>query len=130
MSAAEMACLAMSGADRGKSVGLDGLDGLVQTTTDLGHFPDNHVIRTRGYATFIPLGRSLTQQEEKNDADEDDEESDSGPSNGPPSVGEDVGENSTQDLDASTMEDMDDNDEEDEEEDEDDEEEVEESSET
>ncbi|KAJ7198617.1 hypothetical protein B0H12DRAFT_1165919 [Mycena haematopus] len=92
----------------------------------------NHVIRARGYATLIPIGRSLTQQEEKNDAEEDDEESDSGPSNGPPSVGEDVGENSTQDLDAS-MEDLDDNEEEEEDEDEEDEDEegeVEESSET
>ncbi|KAJ6454703.1 hypothetical protein C8R45DRAFT_1037756 [Mycena sanguinolenta] len=85
----------------------------------------NNVIRHRGFATLIPIGRNLTQQEEKNDAEEDDDESDSAPSNGPPSVGDDVGENSTQDLDAS-MEDLDDNDEEDEEDDEEDEEEVEE----
>ncbi|KAF8177353.1 hypothetical protein K438DRAFT_1770121 [Mycena galopus ATCC 62051] len=35
------ACLARSGTDRGKSVGLYGLYGLPQTTTDLGHFPDD-----------------------------------------------------------------------------------------
>ncbi|KAJ7322857.1 hypothetical protein B0H14DRAFT_2699699 [Mycena olivaceomarginata] len=86
----------------------------------------NIAIRHRGFATLIPIGRNLTQQEEKNDAeDDDDDESDSAPSNGPPSVGEDVGENSTQDLDAS-MEDMDENEEEDDEDDSEDEEEVEE----
>ncbi|KAJ7669261.1 hypothetical protein DFH06DRAFT_1180427 [Mycena polygramma] len=83
----------------------------------------NIVIRHRGFGTLIPIGRNLTQQEEKNDAEEDDDDSDSAPSNGPPSVGEDVGENSTQDLDAS-MEDLDEEDEEDE--DSEDEEEVEE----
>ncbi|KAF7348488.1 hypothetical protein MVEN_01366200 [Mycena venus] len=91
----------------------------------------NIVIRHRGFGTLIPIGRNLTQQEEKKrcalsgGAEEDDDESDSGPSNGPPSVGEDVGENSTQDLDAS-MEDLDENEEEEEEDDSEEEEEVEE----
>jgi len=77
----------------------------------------NISIRHRGFGTLIPIGRNLTQQEEKNDAEEDDDDSDSGASNAPPSVGEDVGENSTQDLDAS-MEDLDeDEDEEDDSED-------------
>ncbi|KAJ7098372.1 hypothetical protein C8R44DRAFT_748214 [Mycena epipterygia] len=66
----------------------------------------NMLIRHRGFGTLIPIGRNLTQQEEKNDAEEEESDSDSGPSNGPPSVGEDPGENSTQDLDAS-MEDLD-----------------------
>ncbi|KAF7318268.1 hypothetical protein HMN09_00335300 [Mycena chlorophos] len=74
-------------------------------------------IRHRGYATLIPIGRTLTQQEEKNDAEDDETDSESGQSNGPPSVGEDVGENSTQDLDAS-MEDLDEEGDEDEEEEE------------
>ncbi|KAJ7201666.1 hypothetical protein GGX14DRAFT_464609 [Mycena pura] len=90
----------------------------------------NILIKHRGFTTLVPIGRSLTQQEEKNDAEEDDE-TDSAPSNGPPSVGEDVGENSTQDLDAS-MEDLDEEGEDEDESDEDDEEatdEVEESSE-
>jgi len=56
---------------------------------------------------LVPIGRLLTQQEEKNDADEDSEESGSGHSGTAPSVVEDDGENeSGQDLDAS-MDDMD-----------------------
>ncbi|KAJ7643907.1 hypothetical protein FB45DRAFT_283491 [Roridomyces roridus] len=82
----------------------------------------NHVIRARGFANLIPMGRSLTQQEEKNDAEDDEEsESDSAPSNGPPSVGEDPGD-STQDLDAS-MEDLDEQDDDDDSEEEEEEEE-------
>ncbi|KAJ6596686.1 hypothetical protein B0H10DRAFT_2232344 [Mycena sp. CBHHK59/15] len=89
------------------------MDDLSDEETELEEIV-NISIRHRGFGSLIPIGRNLTLQEEKNDADEDDDESDSGPSNGPPSVGEDVGENSTQDLDAS-MEDLDE--EEDEEED-------------
>ncbi|KAG5645576.1 hypothetical protein DXG03_005714 [Asterophora parasitica] len=68
----------------------------------------NLSIHNRGYSFLVPIGRSLTQQEEKNDADEDSEDSGSARSGGPPSVGEDDGENeeSFQDLDAS-MEDLD-----------------------
>ncbi|KAJ7145410.1 hypothetical protein C8R43DRAFT_1012703 [Mycena crocata] len=70
----------------------------------------NMAMRNRGFGTLIPMGRNLTQQEEKNDAEEEaDDDSDSNPSHGPPSVGEDVGETSTQDLDAS-MEDLDEDD--------------------
>lgn len=62
-------------------------------------------IHNRGYTFLVPIGRSLTQQEEKNDAEEDSDESEG--SGGAPSVGEDDGENeSAQDLDAS-MEDLD-----------------------
>ncbi|KAJ7611015.1 hypothetical protein FB45DRAFT_329788 [Roridomyces roridus] len=71
----------------------------------------NHVIRARGFANLVPMGRSLTQQEEKNDAEDDEEsesDSDSAPSNRPPSVVEDHGDD-TQDLDAS-MEDLDEQD--------------------
>jgi hypothetical protein len=39
-SATETPCLQRSDTDRGQSVGLRGLYGLVQTTTDLGDFPD------------------------------------------------------------------------------------------
>ncbi|KAG6906338.1 hypothetical protein DXG01_014419 [Tephrocybe rancida] len=67
----------------------------------------NLSIHNRGYAFLVPIGRNLTQQEEKNDADEDSEDSGSGRSGGAPSVIEDDGENdSAPDLDAS-MEDMD-----------------------
>ncbi|KAG6897621.1 hypothetical protein C0993_007392 [Termitomyces sp. T159_Od127] len=67
----------------------------------------NLSIHNRGYAFLVPIGRNLTQQEEKNDADEDSEESGSGRSGGPPSIAEDEGENdSAPDLDAS-MEDLD-----------------------
>ncbi|KAF5381076.1 hypothetical protein D9615_004170 [Tricholomella constricta] len=67
----------------------------------------NLSIHNRGYSFLVPIGRSLTQQEEKNDADEDSEDSGSGRSGGAPSIGEDDGENeSAQDLDAS-MEDLD-----------------------
>ncbi|KXN92245.1 hypothetical protein AN958_08698 [Leucoagaricus sp. SymC.cos] len=62
-------------------------------------------IHNRGYGFLVPIGRSLTQQEEKNDAEEDSEDSEG--SGGAPSVVEDEGENeSAQDLDAS-MEDLD-----------------------
>ncbi|KAG6833066.1 hypothetical protein H0H87_011810 [Tephrocybe sp. NHM501043] len=68
----------------------------------------NLSIHNRGYAFLVPIGRNLTQQEEKNDADEDSEDSGSARSAGAPSVVEDDGENeSAPDLDAS-MEDMDD----------------------
>ncbi|KAG5717674.1 hypothetical protein E4T56_gene15406, partial [Termitomyces sp. T112] len=68
----------------------------------------NLSIHNRGYAFLVPIGRNLTQQEEKNDADEDSEESGSGRSGGAPSIAEDDGENdSAPDLDAS-MEDLDD----------------------
>ena len=40
VSVIETACLWLSGTDRGKSVGLCGLYGLSQTTTDIGNFPD------------------------------------------------------------------------------------------
>ncbi|KAG6868810.1 hypothetical protein C0993_009692 [Termitomyces sp. T159_Od127] len=67
----------------------------------------NLSIHNRGYAFLVPIGRNLTQQEEKNDADEDSEESGSGRSGGAPSIAEDEGENdSAPDLDAS-MEDLD-----------------------
>ncbi|TFK42390.1 hypothetical protein BDQ12DRAFT_676124 [Crucibulum laeve] len=68
------------------------------------------LIHNRGFGWLIPIGRSLTQQEEKNDQADDTDESDSGNSNAVPSVLEDDGENeSAQDLDAS-MEDLDDED--------------------
>ncbi|KAF9014001.1 hypothetical protein BDQ17DRAFT_1341889, partial [Cyathus striatus] len=64
------------------------------------------LIHNRGYSFLVPIGRNLTQQEEKNDAS-DSEDEDSQGSGGAPSVVEDEGENdSTQDLDAS-MEDLD-----------------------
>ncbi|KAL0581417.1 hypothetical protein V5O48_000571 [Marasmius crinis-equi] len=68
----------------------------------------NISIRNRGYAYMIPIGRTLTIQEEKNDADEESEGgSETGESaNGPPSGLEDDAD-TTQDLDAE-MEDMDD----------------------
>lgn len=66
------------------------------------------LIRNRGYNFLIPIGRTLTQQEEKNDADEDSEESESGQSgNNQASVVDDGENDSNVDLDAS-MEDMDD----------------------
>ncbi|KAF7779042.1 hypothetical protein Agabi119p4_3387 [Agaricus bisporus var. burnettii] len=62
-------------------------------------------IHNRGYTFLIPIGKSLTQQEEKNDAEEDTDDTEG--SGGAPSIAEDEGENeSVQDLDAS-MEDMD-----------------------
>ncbi|KAF9042683.1 hypothetical protein BDP27DRAFT_1434968 [Rhodocollybia butyracea] len=70
------------------------------------------VIQQRGHSFLVPIGKTLTALEEKNDADEDEsEESASAASgtDGPPSVMEDGdGENdeSEQDLDAS-MEDLD-----------------------
>lgn len=67
----------------------------------------NLSIHNRGFSFLVPIGRSLTQQEEKNDADDDSEDSGSNRSGGAPSVAEDDGENeSAQDLDAS-MEDLD-----------------------
>ncbi|KAF9269836.1 hypothetical protein L218DRAFT_993823 [Marasmius fiardii PR-910] len=66
----------------------------------------NISIRNRGYTYMIPIGRTLTIQEEKNDADEESEgASESGESgNGGPPSGDDA--DTTQDLDAE-MEDMD-----------------------
>ncbi|KAF8236296.1 hypothetical protein L208DRAFT_1357797 [Tricholoma matsutake] len=67
----------------------------------------NMNIHNRGFNFLVPIGRNLTQQEEKNDAYEDSDDSGSGRSGGAPSVAEDDGENdSAQDLDAS-MEDLD-----------------------
>ncbi|KAG6888305.1 hypothetical protein C0992_008870 [Termitomyces sp. T32_za158] len=66
----------------------------------------NLSIHNRGNVFLVPIGRNLTQQEEKNDADEDSEESGSGRSGGAPSIAEDDGNNGP-DLDAS-MEDLDD----------------------
>ncbi|THU88582.1 hypothetical protein K435DRAFT_781974 [Dendrothele bispora CBS 962.96] len=69
----------------------------------------NTQIHQRGFTYLVPLGRTFTVQEEKNDADDDgeSEETGSAQSGGPPSVAEDDGENeSAQDLDAS-MEDLD-----------------------
>ncbi|KAE9401588.1 hypothetical protein BT96DRAFT_974691 [Gymnopus androsaceus JB14] len=69
-------------------------------------------ISQRGFSFLVPIGKTLTVAEEKNDAEEDEEEeedsdSTSAASGGPPSGIEDDGENeSTQDLDAS-MEDLD-----------------------
>lgn len=66
----------------------------------------NLYIKNRGYNFLIPIGRTLTQQEEKNDADEDSDDSESGQSGNAASV-LDEGENeSNADLDAS-MEDLD-----------------------
>lgn len=67
-------------------------------------------IRNRGYNFLIPIGRTLTQQEEKNDADEDSEDSESGQSGNNQASVVDDGENESNadaDLDAS-MEDLDD----------------------
>ncbi|KAF9067559.1 hypothetical protein BDP27DRAFT_1328575 [Rhodocollybia butyracea] len=71
------------------------------------------VIQQRGHSFLVPIGKTLTALEEKNDADEDEsEESASAGSgtNGPPSVMEDDGDGendeSGRDLDAS-MEDLD-----------------------
>lgn len=67
----------------------------------------NMAIHNRGYNFLVPIGRSLTQQEEKNDADEDSDDSGSNHTGAPPSAVGDDGENeSQQDLDAS-MEDLD-----------------------
>lgn len=67
----------------------------------------NNAVRNRGFAFLVPIGRSLTRQEEKNDAEDDTDESGSAHTGVAPSVLEDDGENdSAQDLDAS-MEDLD-----------------------
>jgi len=64
-------------------------------------------VRNRGFTFLVPIGRSLTRQEEKNDAEDDTDESGSAHTGVAPSVLEDDGENdSAQDLDAS-MEDLD-----------------------
>lgn len=65
----------------------------------------NLYIRNRGYNFLIPIGRTLTQQEEKNDADEDSEDSESGQSGNAASVLDDGENESNADLDAS-MEDL------------------------
>ncbi|KAJ7580169.1 hypothetical protein C8J56DRAFT_276831 [Mycena floridula] len=65
----------------------------------------SRAIHDRGYAFLVPIGRTLTLQEEKNDADDDDDETDdsaSAHSGSPPSAVE----GDTADLDAS-MDDMD-----------------------
>ncbi|ESK93345.1 hypothetical protein Moror_14499 [Moniliophthora roreri MCA 2997] len=69
----------------------------------------NISIRNKGYSYMIPIGRTLTIQEEKNDAEDESEgaSSSSESGNGPPSGLEDEADNeSTQDLDAD-MEDLD-----------------------
>ncbi|KAJ3933487.1 MAG: hypothetical protein NXY57DRAFT_14588 [Lentinula lateritia] len=66
-------------------------------------------IHQRGFSFLVPIGKTLTVSEEKNDADEDESEdsvSAASASGGPPSVLEDDGDGEN-DLDAS-MEDMDD----------------------
>ncbi|KDR73533.1 hypothetical protein GALMADRAFT_251255 [Galerina marginata CBS 339.88] len=68
----------------------------------------NNAVHNRGFSFLVPIGRSLTRQEEKNDADDESDDSGSVHSGAAPSVLEDDGENdSVQDLDAS-MEDLDD----------------------
>jgi hypothetical protein len=64
-------------------------------------------IKNRGYGFLIPIGKNLTQQEEKNDEEQEDS-SESAHSGAPASGAEDAdGENeSVQDLDAG-LEDMD-----------------------
>ncbi|KAJ7587029.1 hypothetical protein C8J56DRAFT_90617 [Mycena floridula] len=71
------------------------------------------VIRDRGYTFLIPIGRTVTLQEEKNDADDSDGETESARSGGPASVIEEDEVDTTQDMDAS-MEDLDNEDEDDE----------------
>jgi len=67
----------------------------------------NMHIHNRGFSFLIPIGRILTQQEEKNDADEETDGSGSEQSDGGPSLMEDDGENeSNPGLDAN-MEDLD-----------------------
>ncbi|KAF9483792.1 hypothetical protein BDN70DRAFT_873417 [Pholiota conissans] len=71
----------------------------------------NNHIHNRGFGFLVPIGRSLTRQEEKNDAEDDSDETGSDDqSNGighAPSVMEEDGDhNSAPDLDAS-MEDLD-----------------------
>ncbi|TCD67272.1 hypothetical protein EIP91_000293 [Steccherinum ochraceum] len=71
----------------------------------------NSDIRHRGTNFLVPIGRALTQTEEKNDADEasdeeDDDDDETGPSDRAPSADEDEDDND-QDLDAD-MDDMDD----------------------
>ncbi|KAF5315653.1 hypothetical protein D9611_004918 [Ephemerocybe angulata] len=75
----------------------------------------NMSVHNYGESFLIPIGRTLTQLEEKNDAEEDDDGEDEGEeeyqSNGIPSPGEDEGEMDPEeeegvDLDAS-MEDLD-----------------------
>lgn len=72
-----------------------------------GVLSQNTYIRNRGYNFLIPIGRTLTQQEEKNDADDDSDDSDSGQSGNPTSPVDDGENESNADLDAS-MEDLDD----------------------
>jgi len=68
----------------------------------------NNAVRNRGFGFLVPIGRSLTRQEEKNDAEDESDESGSVQTGVAQSVLEDDGENdSAQDLDAS-MEDLDD----------------------
>ncbi|KAF8163499.1 hypothetical protein B0H34DRAFT_325877 [Crassisporium funariophilum] len=60
----------------------------------------NMTVHNRGFGFLVPIGRSLTRQEEKNDAEEDSDES-TQQSGGAPSIDEDDGENdSALDLDA------------------------------
>ncbi|KAF4615413.1 hypothetical protein D9613_002718 [Agrocybe pediades] len=67
----------------------------------------NNAVLNRGFGFLVPIGRSLTRQEEKNDADEETDESNSIHSGAAHSLMEDDGENdSAQDLDAS-MDDLD-----------------------
>ncbi|KAJ3739735.1 hypothetical protein DFH05DRAFT_1463651 [Lentinula detonsa] len=67
----------------------------------------SQAVQQRGFSFLVPIGKTLTVMEEKNDAEEDEsEEFASAASNGPPSALEDDGDGEN-DLDAS-MEDMDD----------------------
>ncbi|KAJ8522369.1 hypothetical protein ONZ45_g1013 [Pleurotus djamor] len=78
----------------------------------------NLLVHNRGFNFLIPIGRTVTQQEERNDADEDSEESNSQSGAGPPSPEGDGENDSAPDLDAS-VEDMDADDDDDTDEDDD-----------
>ncbi|KAJ3710697.1 hypothetical protein C8R42DRAFT_372918 [Lentinula raphanica] len=80
------------------------LDDLSEEEVELEEL--NQAVTQRGFSFLVPIGKTLTVTEEKNDAAEEEESDYASPaSNGPPSVDDDGdGDN---DLDAS-MEDMDD----------------------
>ncbi|KAF9526956.1 hypothetical protein CPB83DRAFT_856875 [Crepidotus variabilis] len=67
------------------------------------------LVGKRGYTTYIPIGRSLTQHEERNDDDDSDADTSqqSGNEQQSPASEADAENESTQDLDAS-MDDLDD----------------------
>ncbi|KAI0957769.1 hypothetical protein AcW1_006050 [Taiwanofungus camphoratus] len=64
-------------------------------------------IKNRGFNFLIPIGRTFTQHEEKNDADEASDESDSDHTGEAPSMMDEGENDSAEDLDVD-MEDMDD----------------------